>query len=82
MQRLGLVAKTGYEGIFIAATRSGHSAAVKVLDGNLRAAGLIATTALVRAGALTQAQLDSVLPELDLDIRGGGEVVGSIQAAF
>ena len=82
MQRLGLVAKTGYEGIFIAATRAGYSAAVKILDGNLRAAGLIAATALVRAGALTRAQLDSVIAELDLDIRGGGEVVGSIQAAF
>lgn len=82
MQRLGLVAKTGYEGVFIAATRSGYSASVKVLDGNLRTAGLIAATALVRAAALSPAQLDSVLPELDLEIRGGNEVVGTIQAAF
>ena len=82
MEKLGVVAKTGYEGIFIAATPEGYSVAVKILDGNLRAAGLIALTALVRASALPQASLDSVIPDLDLDIRGGSEVVGSIQAAF
>jgi hypothetical protein len=55
---------------------------VKVLDGNLRAAALIAITALVRAGLLTQAQVDSVAGDLDLTIYGGGAAVGAIQVAF
>jgi L-asparaginase II len=82
MHKLGMVAKTGYEGIFVASASDGTTAAVKVLDGNLRASALIAATALVRAGALTQMQLDSVTGDLDLTVFGGGKPVGEIQNAF
>lgn len=82
MERLGFVAKAGYEGVFIVSTPDGTTAAVRVLDGNLRAAPAIALQALVRAGALEQARLDALLPDLDMTVYGGGNPVGELRTSF
>ncbi|MGC2942660.1 MULTISPECIES: asparaginase [unclassified Brevibacterium] len=51
IERLGIFAKGGAEGVIVMATRSGYSVAVKCLDGSSRATGLVALTLLRRAGA-------------------------------
>jgi L-asparaginase II len=79
VERLGVIAKLGAEGVMVMATREGTTVALKILDGNLRAASIVALTLLVRAGALTQAAVDSLLPLLELTVHGGGRPVGSIR---
>lgn len=82
MEVLGFAAKSGYEGVFIVTTPEGVTVATKILDGNLRTAPIVALQALVRAGALDQAQLDSLIPRLHTDVYGGGKVVGELKTTF
>ncbi|WP_116283364.1 asparaginase [Subtercola boreus] len=60
---------------------AGTAVALKMLDGNLRAATLVGLTLLVRAGALTEASVDALLPRLDLTVYGGTAPVGAIRLA-
>lgn len=82
MQKLRFLAKTGYEGVFIALLSDGTAVATKVLDGNLRAAAAITLQALVRAGSLDQAQVDDLIPHLHMDVSGGGKIVGRLETSF
>jgi L-asparaginase II len=82
MQRLGCVAKSGYEGVFVIGMPTGETAVVKIMDGSLRAAPLVALQALVHAGALAPSQLEDVIPQLGLATYGGGVPVGVIRAVF
>lgn len=76
---LGVLAKLGAEGVMVMSTTSGVATAVKVLDGNLRAASAVALTLLVRAGAIKQSDVDALLPQLGLAVYGGGAPVGTIR---
>ncbi|SMX85829.1 asparaginase [Brevibacterium iodinum ATCC 49514] len=51
IDKLGVFAKGGAEGVIVMATRSGYAVAVKCLDGSSRATGLVALTLLQWAGA-------------------------------
>lgn len=82
MEELGFASKSGYEGVFIVTTPEGVTVATKILDGNLRTAPIVALQALVRAGALEQAQLDALIPRLHTDVYGGGKVVGDLRTTF
>ncbi|MDH6423860.1 asparaginase [Aurantimicrobium minutum] len=82
MEELGFAAKSGYEGVFIVTTPQGVTVATKILDGNLRTAPIVALQALVRAGALEQAQLDALIPRLHTEVYGGGKVVGELRTTF
>ena len=82
MEELGFASKSGYEGVFIVTTPEGVTVATKILDGNLRTAPIVALQALVRAGALEQAQLDALIPRLHTDVYGGGKVVGELRTSF
>ncbi len=62
IDRLGVFAKGGAEGVIVMATKSGHAVAVKCLDGSSRATSLIALTLLEKAGAF--AEDPRVTPEL------------------
>ncbi|WP_210604654.1 asparaginase [Brevibacterium oceani] len=55
IERLGVFAKGGAEGVIVMATKSGYSVALKCLDGSSRATGLVALTLLDRAGAFDSA---------------------------
>ena len=52
--------------------------ALKVLDGNLRVAATVGLHALARVGALPLAEMNAVIPDLDLTIYGGGRPVGTV----
>ena len=79
VDKLGVFAKTGAEGVLVMAAPDGTTVALKVLDGSARAATVVALTLLVRAGALPAAQVAQVLGALPLTVTGGGKDVGAIR---
>ncbi|QWT23542.1 asparaginase [Subtercola sp. PAMC28395] len=81
IDELGVFSKLGAEGVMVMAAPDGTTVALKMLDGSLRAASLVGLTLLVSAGALAQADVDRVLPALDLTVYGGTEPVGAIQVS-
>lgn len=78
-ERLGVFAKLGAEGVQVAVAPEGTTVAVKMLDGGQRAAPIVALTLLQTAGALSAADVALVANDLQLDIRGGSEVIGRIR---
>jgi len=82
IDRLGLFIKGGAEGIVVAAADNGTTVALKVLDGNLRAATIVALHLLADAGAIAQADVDALVPELGLTVFGGGVPVGAIRPTY
>lgn len=78
VERLGVFAKLGAEGIMVMSAKDGTTVALKMLDGQGRAATLVALELLVRAGALQRRDVDDLKPELGLDVLGGGVSVGEI----
>ncbi|WP_427015586.1 asparaginase [Pseudarthrobacter sp. P1] len=79
MENLGVIAKSGAEGVLVMATPSGASVAVKMLDGNGRAATLVALTMLAAAGALDIPEVASVLEQVVAPVTGGGRPVGNLR---
>jgi len=78
IERLGVFAKLGAEGVMVMAAKDGTTVALKMLDGSGRAATLVGLELLVRAGALPRDDVDALLPALGLRITGGGADVGEI----
>lgn len=82
IDRLGIIAKGGAEGVLVAAAGDGTTAAVKILDGSPRAATAVALQLLCEAGAVDDTAVEAVKAELPLSVFGGGSVVGTIRASF
>ncbi|WP_345761516.1 asparaginase [Diaminobutyricibacter sp. McL0608] len=82
IDRLGVFAKLGAEGVMVMAAPDGTTVALKVLDGSLRAASIVALRLLVDAGAVSAADVDALEPELDLAVLGGGVPVGAIRVTY
>lgn len=80
IERLGVFAKGGAEGVMVMAAPDGTTVTSKTLDGSSRAATVVALALLVEAGALEKAAVDAVLPHLHLDVLGGGAPVGRIRS--
>lgn len=79
IDKLGLIAKQGAEGVMVMSTDNGTTVALKVLDGNLRVATIVALHALAKVGAVSLADINQVARELHLDVFGGGRPVGEIR---
>ncbi len=79
MEELGILAKLGAEGVLAMATRTGAAVAVKMLDGNGRAATLVGLTLLAAAGAADVPDVAGVLERVVDPITGGGRPVGSLR---
>ena len=71
-----LLAKDGAEGVFAAALPDGRAAAVKIADGNGRAAGVVLAAALTTIGV----EVDPAA--LGAPILGHGEPVGRVRPTF
>lgn len=71
-----LMAKDGAEGVFAAALPDGRAVAVKIGDGNARAAGVVA------AAALATIDVDIDPAALGAPILGHGAAVGRVRPAF
>ena len=81
IERLGVFAKFGAEGVMVMTAPNGTTAALKVLDGSSRASTVIAARLLADAGALEHSAVDAVEPDLGLEVLGGGAGVGRIRAS-
>ena len=79
IERLGVFAKGGAEGVMIMVAPNGATVALKVLDGSGRAATAIALALLERVGALASADVAQTMALLPLSITGGGAEVGRIR---
>jgi L-asparaginase II len=79
IDELQLFAKLGAEGVMVMSTPSGVAVALKILDGSLRAAAIVALELLVRAGAVPRDDVDALLGRFDLAVLGGGAPVGTIR---
>ncbi|MFT3798572.1 asparaginase [Microbacterium sp.] len=79
IERLGVFAKGGAEGVMIMSAPNGAAVALKVLDGSGRATTAIALALLERVGALDSADVAQAMTELPLTVTGGGKDVGLIR---
>ncbi|MDP5227603.1 MULTISPECIES: asparaginase [Arthrobacter] len=79
MEELDVLAKGGAEGVLVMAAPSGASVALKMLDGNARAASLVALTLLTAAGALEVGKVAAVLDRIVEPVLGGGRPVGRLR---
>ncbi len=75
----GMVAKIGAEGVFVIGLRSGHGVAVKIADGSLRAAPLVAVALLHRNHLITHAAYAELKTALAVKSLGGAEVLGELK---
>ena len=76
----GMVAKLGAEGVFVIGLKSGHGVAVKIADGSLRAAPLVALRLLNRNGLLDDATFASLHAKLTVKSMGGDQSLGELRA--
>ena len=79
IERLGVFAKGGAEGVMIMVAPNGATVALKVLDGSGRATTAIALSLLERVGALAPSDVAQTMSQLPLSITGGGQDVGLIR---
>ncbi|TPW76007.1 asparaginase [Schumannella soli] len=77
VENLGVFAKLGAEGYYIAVAQDGTSAAVKVLDGSGRVGSLVALSLLARHSRLDPGALAETLERTAPPMLGGGRPVGS-----
>lgn len=82
IERLGLVAKRGAEGVMVMGSADGTAVAVKILDGSMRAGALVALELLVSVGAIERSGADEVIDATSEPVLGGGERVGAIRPSF
>ena len=80
IERLGVFAKGGAEGVMVMVAPNGTTVALKVLDGSGRATTAIALTLLERVGALAAGDVAQTLAQLPLAVAGGGQDVGLIRS--
>lgn len=80
IERLGVFAKIGAEGVMVMTAPDGTTVALKVLDGSARASTIIALRLLAQSRAIEHEAIDAVQTELDLWVMGGEQRVGTIRA--
>lgn len=76
----GLVAKSGAEGVFVAANDDGTAVAVRVLDGSQRALAPVALSLLMQHGALDLEVGQRATAAVTEQVLGGDEIVGELRA--
>ena len=80
IDELGIVAKTGAEGVFVGAAPDGTAVAVKVIDGSSRALVPIALSLLAGVGAVDAEAAQLIVAETTERVLGGGRVVGQVRS--
>lgn len=79
IERLGILAKLGAEGVMVMGVPGAGAVAVKVLDGALRAGTLAALSLLARNGLVPQDGVDDVMATIGEQVLGGGVPVGRVR---
>ena len=78
----GMVAKLGAEGVFVIGLTSGYGVAVKIADGSLRSAPLVALSLLHRNQLITDAVFGELKIALAVHSLGGDKVLGDLKVVF
>jgi len=81
VERLGLFAKAGAEGVMVLGAPDGTAVALKVLDGSRRAGFLVALGILASVGAVDATLAADAARELTAPVLGGGVPVGELRLA-
>ena len=81
IEKLGVIAKLGAEGVLVLGTRGGTAVALKVLDGSMRSIMVIGVELLVSVGAVEREVADEVIAATTEAVLGGGTPVGELRAA-
>ena len=76
----GMVAKLGAEGVFVIGTREGFGVAVKIADGNLRAAPLVALNLLKKHELIDASVYEALTEKIAQKVTGGSQVTGELIA--
>lgn len=79
VERLGLFAKEGAEGVMVLGAPDGTAVALKILDGSPRAAFLVALGIFASVGAVDPTLADQLAAEITETVLGGGAPVGRIR---
>jgi L-asparaginase II len=74
----GFMAKIGAEGVFVVTTGAGESVAVKIADGNLRAAPSVALDLLHKHQLVAKSDYDSIWEQVNPKVYGGDSVTGKL----
>lgn len=82
IERLGVLAKIGAEGLVVLGTRSGVAVAVKILDGSMRATTPVALALLVAEGLVDEGAAAEVLDAIVEPVLGGDDVVGALRVTL
>ena len=75
----GYVAKLGAEGVFVIGTKSGYGVAVKIADGALRAAPLVALGLLHKHQLIETSLYEELFEKISLKVTGGEKVTGRLE---
>lgn len=75
----GFIAKLGAEGVFVVGTRTGYGVAVKIADGNLRAAPLVALSLLRKHDLIEAALYEQLFEKISQKVTGGSKVTGRLE---
>lgn len=78
IERLGVLAKIGAEGVVVLASPEGVAVAVKILDGGMRATTPVALTLLAAEGIIDREAARQVMADLQQPVLGGTSVVGGL----
>ena len=79
---LGGIAKIGAEGLVVISTPDGVTAAVKIVDGSMRATTPVALTALMQVGAVDQKTGQNLVDEFSEVVRGGTTPRGRLRVTL
>lgn len=74
----GLFAKIGAEGVFVVTTDTHEAVAIKIADGSLRAAPVVAAKLLHNHGLISKAAFESLVERLSPKVMGGDSVTGNL----
>jgi L-asparaginase II len=75
----GYVAKLGAEGVFVIGTKSGYGVAVKIADGALRAAPLVALGLLRKHDLIEPKLYDELFTKISQKVTGGDKITGRLE---
>lgn len=78
----GLMAKIGAEGVFVVGLDTGEALAIKIGDGNLRAAPLVALRLLEKNGLISKEIFEGIWQKVAPRVLGGDLVVGEFRLSF
>lgn len=79
LMEAGFIAKLGAEGVFVIGTKDGHGVAVKIADGNLRAAPLVALGLLRRHNLIEAALYEELFEKISPKVTGGAKITGRLE---